>query len=150
MLLALPAQARNKKKPAEKNAAAAQAVFNAAEYAQDPLAFLPNNTGRRSLYLNGDSAPELFAEDRRNWAVHLCIVRDGADALVTADVEGPGVHRESVSNAENGEIASGVRIYPPYDSVLAIFEINGQKVTEAACSAYFGALAENGTLRPRG
>lgn len=33
MLLALPAQARNKKKPAEKNAATAQAVFNAAEYA---------------------------------------------------------------------------------------------------------------------
>ena len=69
---------------------------------------------------------------------------------MTADVEGAGVHRESVSNAKNGEIASGVRIYPPYDSVLAIFEINGQKVTEAACSAYFGALAENGTLRPRG
>ncbi|MGN1023554.1 MAG: hypothetical protein ACI4OJ_08650 [Lachnospiraceae bacterium] len=198
MLLTLPAQAKSKKKSAEKKTAAAQVVFDAAEHAQDPLAFLPDDTGWRSLYLNwlatcqipvpsdstqnvdpdqlyywvdylnGDSVPELFLEDRWDGMVYLYTVRNGAvtelaseyedsfsytvggDALVTTDLAGTGVYRESVSNAESGEIAAGTRTYSPFDDSQATFEINGQEVTEAAYNAYFDAFTESGTRRDSG
>ena len=195
LMLAMPAQAKSKKKSAKKKEAAPQVVFYAEEHAEDPLAFLPDDTGWRTLYLNwlasckisspsdptvtvdpeklyywvdyfnGDSVPELFLEDRWDGFVHLYTVRDGAvtevageyedsfsyvvggDALVTTDLVGSGVHRESVSNIESGEIASGIRSYMSSDDASGNCEINGQKVTEAAYNAYFDSFTQNGTRR---